>query len=78
MKQKIKLFLNFNILQLKAVLVCNQDQETEIFDSYSLDFGIRSITWSGTENTEQAWQINKKPFYCMGINRHEDFPVNIL
>ncbi len=45
------------------------------YDSYSLEFGIRTISWSGTENNKQAWQINSEPFYCAGVNRHEDFPV---
>ena len=33
------------------------------------------IEWSTTENNEQAWKINSEPFYCMGVDRHEDFPV---
>ena len=60
---------------MKVDLVCNPNQDIEIHDTYSLDFGIRSITWSGTENSQHAWKINSEPFYCMGVNRHEDFAV---
>ena len=45
------------------------------YDSYSFEFGIRSISWSGTENNKQAWKINSEPFYCAGVNRHEDAAV---
>ncbi len=41
-----------------------------------MDFGIRSLSWSNTNGKDKsAWQINSEPFYCHGVNRHEDLPV---
>ena len=60
-----------NLIVLKVEMICNS-----YYDTYSLDFGIRSITWSTTANSTKGWKINSEPFYCSGVNRHEDFPVN--
>jgi beta-galactosidase/beta-glucuronidase len=59
-------------------LTCSSNRKLKslpYYDSYSFEFGIRSISWSGTENNKQAWKINSEPFYCAGVNRHEDAAV---
>lgn len=48
------------------------------YDSYSFEFGIRSVKWSKTDTGSNAWLINEEPFYCHGVNRHEDFPVRFV
>ncbi len=57
---------------MKIDMVC----EESFYDSYAFEFGIRSISWSKTSSdNSNAWLINSEPFYCHGVNRHEDFPV---
>jgi beta-galactosidase/beta-glucuronidase len=52
---------------------CGSQAGSSYYDIYSLDFGVRSIEWSG--NYKPTWKINSKNFYCRGANRHEDYPV---
>ena len=52
-------------------MICNLN----FYDSYSLDFGIRTVSWSKTTGNSNAWLINSEPFYCHGVNRHEDQAV---
>lgn len=63
--------MKFIIIKKQVDLGCGQ-----YFDTYSFEFGIRTVKWSLTTNNNYGWLINDEPFYCMGVNRHEDFPVS--
>ena len=41
-------------------------------DVYRQPFGIRTV-----EVTQTQLLINRKPFYCHGVAKHEDSDVNI-
>ena len=57
-------------------LQTNSIEDSLYQDNYQLDFGIRKVTWSsGNNGGSQTWLINGEPFYCMGVNKHEDFTV---
>lgn len=45
------------------------------FDSYSMKVGLRNISWSKTPSDTPSFTINSEPFYCKGVNKHEDFAV---
>ena len=42
-------------------------------DVYRLPFGVRTINVNS-----QHLLINSKPFYCLGVAKHEDSDVRIL
>ena len=56
------------------MMSCNYINEIYV-DNYSLYVGIRSIKWS-KQGDPVSFTINNEPFYCKGVNKHEDFSVN--
>ncbi|MFK8243149.1 MULTISPECIES: beta-glucuronidase [unclassified Facklamia] len=59
--------LNAYLYTLKVRLL---DEEDKLIDTYSEEFGIRTI-----EIKNNQLLINNKPIYLKGFGRHEDFPV---
>ena len=45
------------------------------FDSYSMNVGLRNVNWSRSPSDTPSFTINGEPFYCKGVNKHEDFAV---
>jgi len=39
-------------------------------DVYRLPFGVRTVRVSGSQ-----FMINDRPFYCLGVGKHEDSDV---
>jgi beta-galactosidase/beta-glucuronidase len=59
---------------LEFSMVCNKNGNISI-DIYQISVGIRSINWSKTPSDIPSFTINNEPFYCKGVNKHEDFAV---
>ena len=51
-------------------LVVELERDNVVFDRYTLDIGIRTITVEGDQLL-----LNGKPVFLKGFGRHEDFPV---
>ena len=56
----------FSLLQISVIT----DSSTDI---YREPFGFRTVNKTNTQLL-----INNKPFYCHGVDKHEDYDVGIL
>ena len=52
--------------------------EKEFMDFYQMSVGIRSLNWSKSPINMPSFTINNEPFYCKGVNKHEDFAVKFI
>ena len=62
------------LYSLEFSMTCNKNGKF-FLDSYQMNVGIRSINWSKTASDVPSFTINNEPFYCKGVNKHEDFAV---
>ncbi len=62
------------LYSLDFSMTCNKNGDF-IIDNYEMSVGIRSVNWSRSPSDIPSFTINNEPFYCKGVNKHEDFAV---